>query len=894
MPSFNVVNNISGIKQINGYVAATKFNSKDNVVNEQGCVVGKDYKGNKYQLVSKQERKYSCLERTGRIFLGMLVFGFSLSIAWWCSKRIQHLFTKSKHTVRYALFLKDEKQETSTTNAFEQKSPKPVETTIKPTLTDSHPQQSQFQGSMDEAQVVPKEKEKQNTPPDGKIPSVSDEFYPEDKDNKDQTSPITQKAKEHIISSSSQLPNSSSFQDKKVISKKEGQTGTGIKQESKSTNSEKERDLQTINSWKSEGGDSLSFSRKYIIPMLKKYPDDNEIFLAVMDLDEKTQTLIEFSKKLSFEEGLKSLITNSNRALALIKGTVAKDSSRIKSYHYLVPDEIKEDPSFFWEAYKLIGKYLFDFNGIPKGLQKNRDFMLDLADCDWSVMWCYNENFGKDFVLEAFKRYVAARPHTEGKPQQVKDDILKAVKRNGLCLQIVDDEFKCDPEVALAAVMNDWKALEFVAKEIKAEIVAKAFQPPYSPITLRSIIRDLGDSLDSKEFILTMVKINPVFLFLTSPNLQKDTDIRFEAYKAAIEKRIFEVVVKNKEDPVSEVTSKEKQWNDWVLLCNENGGVFNAIPSTISSDSQDDRNLALRLVKSNARILDDLPIFQNDIDVVSEAVKQDMTMIAFAGNEIKENEKIVRKLIPEKNLFYVNRGDQGCVMIVRDDKNNARYSRGNLKDDKEIALKAIKFVKNFYVDLSEDLKKDEDIKLTYLRESCLDALRRGKEDLPTALQSDKGFIIEAVAYNPSILKLIDQSLWKGNKEDVTKFKVALLKANVEALKYFPNRIWEAKDLFEELNEYPKIVLGILNLLSQHVDNETQDNRNFYHILPQLGALRGIALMKDRNFLIEAVKIKHLAIVLEVADPIVWEGDQQTIEKFKKDLLAANPLTKQYL
>ena len=47
----------------NKWVPATKFNSKNRLVDERGHKIGSDYKGRQYRIVEKKERTFSGLER---------------------------------------------------------------------------------------------------------------------------------------------------------------------------------------------------------------------------------------------------------------------------------------------------------------------------------------------------------------------------------------------------------------------------------------------------------------------------------------------------------------------------------------------------------------------------------------------------------------------------------------------------------------------------------------------------------------------------------------------------------------------------------------------------------------------------------------------------------------
>ncbi len=81
---------------------ATKFNSKNRLVDEKGHRIGFDYKGRQYRIIEKRERAFSGLERFGRGLLGTVAVICTLCLGLF-SKSIRNLFTKSKENIRFAV-----------------------------------------------------------------------------------------------------------------------------------------------------------------------------------------------------------------------------------------------------------------------------------------------------------------------------------------------------------------------------------------------------------------------------------------------------------------------------------------------------------------------------------------------------------------------------------------------------------------------------------------------------------------------------------------------------------------------------------------------------------------------------------------------------------------------
>jgi len=221
-------------------------------------------------------------------------------------------------------------------------------------------------------------------------------------------------------------------------------------------------------------------------------------------------------------------------------------------------------------------------------------------------------------------------------------------------------------------------------------------------------------------------------------------------------------------------------------------------------------------------------------------------------------------------------------LLVVDNNISWLHASKILLNDKKIALEALKLTKNIYLHLSDDLKNDEHILLSYRRECCLSDLRKGKIVLPEDFKNDKDFILVAAVVEPKILEDIDETLWKDRE-----FKLSLLKANVNALPYFPGNFDQLKELFGGLGDDPQVVLDILGILSKYVDADSnKDGRRLvgidflFNFLPP-------SLKSDRKFLVKAVTMKWMSCVLKYADFSLWTGDKETSEAFKSSLLKAS-------
>lgn len=115
MPGFRIINNTSEITLGDEWVPATKFNSKDRIVDEKGHKVSSGYQGRQYRIIEKRERTFSCSERFGRGFLGILAVVCTLCFALF-SKSVRNLLTKSKENIRFAVLVPTANLPSSTGN----------------------------------------------------------------------------------------------------------------------------------------------------------------------------------------------------------------------------------------------------------------------------------------------------------------------------------------------------------------------------------------------------------------------------------------------------------------------------------------------------------------------------------------------------------------------------------------------------------------------------------------------------------------------------------------------------------------------------------------------------------------------------------------------------------
>lgn len=100
MQNFKIVNNASEVPFNTKWNFPTKFDSKDDVVDEKGCKFEANYQGRQYKIIAKREHTFSPIERLGRGLLGTLAVAFTFFLAL-ASKSVRDLFTRSKESIHF-------------------------------------------------------------------------------------------------------------------------------------------------------------------------------------------------------------------------------------------------------------------------------------------------------------------------------------------------------------------------------------------------------------------------------------------------------------------------------------------------------------------------------------------------------------------------------------------------------------------------------------------------------------------------------------------------------------------------------------------------------------------------------------------------------------------------
>jgi hypothetical protein len=119
-----------------------------------------------------------------------------------------------------------------------------------------------------------------------------------------------------------------------------------------------------------------------------------------------------------------------------------------------------------------------------------------------------------------------------------------------------------------------------------------------------------------------------------------------------------------------------------------------------SEESKLNRNYVLETIRNIPQDLEYAKVFQNDMEVVLEAVKREGDALEYASQELKNNKIIILRAITSKKHKF----------------STFKYASSELKNDKEFVLQAIKVSRQVFRYCNEILKTDRDILLILNRQ----------------------------------------------------------------------------------------------------------------------------------------------------------------------------------
>ena len=291
-----------------------------------------------------------------------------------------------------------------------------------------------------------------------------------------------------------------------------------------------------------------------------------------------------------------------------------------------------------------------------------------------------------------------------------KEVVMAAVTGHGDNLEYAADSLKADKEVVLAAINNSGSALRFSADNLKED-----------PEILIASLRNYGslehfpDHLKAnKKFVLGTVAIDGENLEYASDELKAD-------------KEIVRVAIKNTSRSLEYASEALRADREIVLEAMKNGGV-------------------------DFRYIDEK--FKADKEVVLEAVKSDNNLLYQISDELKADKEIYVAAVESDNgTFHVEhapdslKADKEFILsIIQSDEygfNVLEHASDEIKSDKELILSIIQSYEygyDVFRYISDDLKEDKDFTIEAIKTNpeCFEHIAR-------AFKNDKGIVLEYIS-----------------------------------------------------------------------------------------------------------------------------------------------------
>lgn len=255
-----------------------------------------------------------------------------------------------------------------------------------------------------------------------------------------------------------------------------------------------------------------------------------------------------------------------------------------------------------------------------------------------------------------------------------RDKALTEVKRSGLLLEQVKDEWKNDFEIVLTAVTNDGHAFVYASQELqKNKEIALAAIEQY-PKIFNKIPKEL---LIDKKFMLSAVKFKIDYRLVDS-SLREDKDLAlaFVSKKGAYN-QLPDVMKNDKDVFIKSLVSYSQN--------------YQYFPEHLKND----KGFILKALKKCPQCLSVLPeTMKGDREIVREAVEKHCYVLKYASASILEDKQFILSIKNRISLLDLSeklRDDKEVVMsLVDKSPYQIEYASKRLREDIDVFMVSVK------------------------------------------------------------------------------------------------------------------------------------------------------------------------------------------------------------
>ncbi len=255
-----------------------------------------------------------------------------------------------------------------------------------------------------------------------------------------------------------------------------------------------------------------------------------------------------------------------------------------------------------------------------RNLNDDKKVFIQVARCFGDDVFDIDEGFKKDreIVLAAVQKNGTTLEYIDESLKKDREIVLAAVKQNGWLLQFADESLKKDPDTVLAAVQQYGTALRYADESLKKdrEIVLAAVQQDSRALQLvdKSLTKD-------REIGLAAVKQDGRTLQFADESLKKDRKIVLAAVKQDGTALLYADESLTKDRKI--VLAAVKQYG-WIL-------------QYVDKSLKKDREIVLAAVQQHGNALQFADgIFKKDLQIVLAAVKQNVDTLPYVHKTIQE------------------------------------------------------------------------------------------------------------------------------------------------------------------------------------------------------------------------------------------------------------------
>ena len=326
-----------------------------------------------------------------------------------------------------------------------------------------------------------------------------------------------------------------------------------------------------------------------------------------------------------------------------------------------------------------------------------------------------------EVVMAAVRQNYHALEYASEELKSNPEFMLEVVKQNGLALEYASEEMRSNPTIILEAIKQNGFALVYASEDLKSnsEFMLEAVKLNYN------VLEYAGEEMKSNpEFMLEAVKQNGLALEYASEELKSDSKIVMAAvkqYHQALQyasdeiKSNFEFVKKvvNLNGLALRFASDELKNNPEIVMLAVAKSYGIALQYA-SKNLKNNPEIVMAALKPNgAAFAFASEELKSNPEFVMTAVQQNYSVLEYAGAEVKNNPAVVMTAVQSFNhsLDEYRKDSQTDFNQLRNEIEDCgtplRSASAELRKNPEFMLEAIKACEYVMIDADPTLKQDK-------------------------------------------------------------------------------------------------------------------------------------------------------------------------------------------